>query len=74
MRAGAREFGVQEGDIEGGVVNDQFRLADELEELRMNVAKRRLLREPFARQAVHLLRALVDIALRDSGSDGRCGR
>src|SRR6202790_656742 len=31
----AREFGIQEGDVEGSVVNDDLRLADELKKLRL---------------------------------------
>ncbi len=60
----ARELGVQEGDVERRVVNDEFGVADEIQELGMNLRKRRFLRELFARQAMHLQGALVDVAIR----------
>jgi hypothetical protein len=64
LKLDAREFGIQEGDIERGVVDDELRVADELQELGMHLAEPRLLRQGLARQTVHLLGALVDVALR----------
>ena len=45
-------------------MDDQFRVADELQELGMNLQKRRLPRQALLSEAVHLERALVDVALR----------
>src|ERR1700719_2401833 len=59
----AREFRVQEGDIEGRVVDDQFRIANEFQKLGVNVRKGRLLGQPLARQTVHLNRPFIDVAL-----------
>ena len=51
----ALQFRVQESHIERRVVDDQFRIADELHKFARNERKGRLLGEPLARQAVHLL-------------------
>ena len=58
------ELGIQEGDVERRIVNNEFRIAHELEKLRLDLRERRLIRQPVARQTVHLLRAFVDVALR----------
>src|ERR1700678_1496492 len=63
-KCGACEFGVQEGDVERGIVDDEFRVADELDELRMYLRECRLFCQSRAREAVDLLRALIDVALR----------
>ena len=62
--AGPRELGVQESHVEGGVVNDELRIAHEIQELRADLREPGFLRELLAAQAVHLERALVDVALR----------
>ncbi len=63
LEGDARELRVQESHIERRVVDDEFRVADELQELHVHLRKGRLLRQPLARQSVHLNRALVDVAL-----------
>ena len=60
----ARKLGVQKGDVEWRVVDDEFGIADEIQELGMNLRERRFLGELFARQPVHLQGALVDVAIR----------
>ena len=45
-------------------MDDEFGVADEIQELGMNLRERRFLGELFARQPVHLQGALVDVAIR----------
>jgi hypothetical protein len=59
----AREFRIQERHVEGRIVNDEFSVFDEFQELAVDLQKRRLLRQAFSRQPVHLLSALIDVAL-----------
>src|SRR5881227_3708166 len=51
--AAALEFGIEEGQVECGVVNDQRRIAEELDELLDDLREARLLLEKLGRQAVH---------------------
>ena len=63
-RAQARQLGVEEGDVEGGVVDHQLGAADERRATpRRSRAKRGFAVEVGARDAVHGERALVDVAL-----------
>ena len=41
----ARQFGVEEADVEGGVVDDQLGAGDELQELVGDLGEARLVRE-----------------------------
>ena len=59
----ARKLGVDEGNVEGGVVGDQRRLVDELEELVDDVLEERLVLQEIAGQAVHRHGVAVDVAL-----------
>ena len=59
----ALQLRVEERDVERGVVNDQLRAADELDQLVDDVREARLLREEFVGDAVHLLRGAVDLAV-----------
>ena len=59
----ARHLGVEERDVERGVVDDQLRAADEFTEFLENLGKPRLPPQELARQAVHLQRARVDLAV-----------
>ena len=62
--AGPRQLGVEESHVEGGVVNDELRIAHEIEELGANLREPGLLCELLAAESVHLERALVDVAFR----------
>ena len=57
------EFGIEEADVEGGVVDHELGAGDELDQLRGDLAELRLVLELRARDAVHGLRALVDVPL-----------
>src|SRR5690606_26242773 len=62
--AQARELGIEEAQVEGGVVDDQFGAVDESEELLGHVGEFRLAGEELAGQAGDLLRARLEIAFR----------
>ena len=57
------ELRVQECHVERGIVDDQFRPADELEKFLGNLAELRLSLQELGGQAVHLQRARVDLAI-----------
>src|SRR5579859_8167676 len=59
-----REFALEKGNVESGVVNDQLAAANEGQQLTGDVGEFRLLGQPLARQPVHGQRAIFDIALR----------
>src|SRR5688572_25485523 len=61
--ADALELGVEEGDVEGRVVDQELRALHELEELVGDVGEARLVGEVFRGHAVHLARGEVDRAL-----------
>src|SRR5580704_15392247 len=63
LEGDACKLGVQERHIERRVVDDEFSVADELQELHMHMRKSRLLGQPLARQTVHLNRAFFNVAL-----------
>ena len=59
----ARDLGVQEADIEGGVVDHELGARHEVHELRGDLGEARLAREALAAEAVHRERARVDVAV-----------
>ena len=62
MRATACQLGIEEADVEGGVVDHQFRTIDELEELLDHIREFRLVGEELHRQSGHFLRARLELA------------
>ncbi len=72
---GAREFLVEEGEVERRVVDHPLCVAREVDELGGDVAKLRLTLEIFPRHPVNLGRAEVDLALGvETKVDGAAGR
>ena len=56
------ELAVEEGDVEGGVVDDELDAGDEVEQLRGDVLEFRLVAQELAGKAVDLKRARVALA------------
>ena len=65
-----REFGVEEARIEFGVVNDQRRILDKVEKFGGDFLEDLVLREKFAREAMHPERLVRHVALVDRHSSG----
>ncbi|CAM2158074.1 hypothetical protein PT2222_40072 [Paraburkholderia tropica] len=59
-----RKLGIEKADVERRVVNDQFRAANEVENLVRDFGEFRLVGEEFGGQAVHRERAGVAVAFR----------
>ena len=57
------ELGVEEADVERGVVDDQLGAANEVDEFGGNVGKARLVLQEVEADSVHRQRALVDVAI-----------
>ena len=62
--AEARELVVEEGDVEGRVVDHELGAGDEGEELVRHLGETRMLAQELEAEPVHLERTLVDLALR----------
>jgi hypothetical protein len=58
------KFGIEEGNVEGRVVDNQFRVADKFQQRGVHVQKGGLARQSVACQTVHLNRAFIDFAFR----------
>ncbi len=58
-----RQLRIEEGHVEGGVVDDELRAGEEAEQLRGDFRETRLPVELGPRDAVHGERALLDVAL-----------
>ena len=61
--ASAREFRIEEADVEAGVVRDDLRAVDEFEELRRDLGEARLVEQELVGDAGDRARALVDLAI-----------
>ena len=57
------ELEIEEAEVEAGIVRDERRILDEVEQLVDRLGKARLVRQEDARQAVHLLRFERHVAL-----------
>ena len=74
VHADARQFVIQEADVEGGVVDHQFRAVDEVEEFVDDLCELRLVGEEFQRQAGDFLRAGFELAIGIEVALEACGR
>src|SRR5690606_6065685 len=69
------EFGIEEADVEGGVVDDQLGALDEGEELVGDLGEARLVGQELQGQPGHFLRARLELAVRvQVGVEGAPGR
>ncbi len=59
----ARELGVEEGHVEGRVVDHQLGAIDELEQVVRNLGEARLVGEELVGDAVHFQRTGIDVAV-----------
>jgi hypothetical protein len=64
FRAEPRQLGIEEADVERGVVDDQFGAIDEGQEFADDLREQRLVGEEFIGQAVYFGRTAVHFALR----------
>ena len=55
------EFRIEESDIKRGIVNDQFTVADEINEPLGNIGKARLVPQGLVANAMHIKRAVIDL-------------
>ena len=67
-----REFGVEKARVEFGVVNDERRILDEVEKFGGDFLEDLVLRQKFAREAMHAKGLVRHVALVDRRSSGRC--
>lgn len=61
---GTLQFGIDEGNVERGVVDDEGQITDEAQKVIGNIGKERLVGEKLRREAMHGKRLLRHIALR----------
>ena len=64
LEGDACQLRVQESHIERRIVDDEFGVADELQELPMHMRESRFFGQTLPRQPMHLNRAFIDLALR----------